>query len=73
MAPNQTLHSQRRPLVQARRLRRFPDSWLFGAAWMTAMLLMVAGAVRASDTPVRAALKKAVPMQMQAVLRAPAR
>jgi len=73
MAPNQTVHPQRRLPVQARRLRRFPDSWLFGAAWMAAMLLMVAGAVRASDTPVRAALKKAVPAQVQAVLRAPAR
>ena len=73
MAPNQTVHPQRRPPVQARRLRRFPDSWLFGAAWMAAMLLMVAGAVRASDTPVRAALKKAVPAQVQAALRAPAR
>lgn len=59
--------------AQALRRRRFPDTWLFGMAWMAAMLLMVAGAVRASDTPVRAALKKAVPAPLQAALRAPAR
>lgn len=73
MDENQPANAQRDPTALAPRPRRFPDSWLFGAAWMVAMLLMVAGAVRASDIPVRAVLKKAVPAQVQAVLSAPAR
>jgi len=33
----------------ARRIKRLPDSWLFGVLWIAALLAMAVGAARADE------------------------